>query len=57
MLINSERKKRNPTLVMTVGALAAVGAITLVRGAKRVMKNAGEKVKGIIRHDSDCDDI
>lgn len=57
MLINSERKKRNPTLVMTVGALAALGAITLVRGAKRVMKNAGEKVKGIIRHDSDCDDI
>ena len=57
MLIKSERKKRNPALVMTVGALAAVGAISIVRGARRVMKNAGEKVKGLIRQDSDCEDI
>ena len=57
MLIKSERKKRNPTLVMTVGALAAVGVISLVRGAKRVMKNTGEKVKSLIRHEGDSEDI
>ena len=57
MLVKSERKKRNPALVMTVGALATVGVISIVRGAKRVMKTTGEKVKGLIRHADDCEDI
>lgn len=57
MLSKSERKKRNPALVMTVGALATVGVISIVRGAKRVMKTTGEKVKGLIRHADDCEDI
>lgn len=49
MLIKHERKKRNPTLVMTVGALAAVGAVTIVRGAKRIVRCTGEKVRGVLR--------
>ena len=57
MFTKGERKKKNPTLVMTVGALAAVGVISLVRGAKRVMKSTGEKVKGLLHPADDGEDI
>ena len=57
MFTKGERKKKNPTLVMTVGALAAVGAISIIRGAKRVMKSTGEKLKGLIHPACDSEDI
>ncbi len=57
MLIKNERKKRNPTLVMAVGALAAVGAVSIVRGAKRVVKGAGERVRGLLHMPSSEEDV
>ncbi len=55
MLMKNERKKRNPTLIMTVGALAAVGAVSIVRGAKRIVRNTGERVRGLLRAASEED--
>lgn len=49
MLIKSERKKKNGVLVMAVGALATVGVVSIVRGAKRVVRCAGDRVRGFLR--------
>ena len=57
MIIKNDRKKKNPTLVMTVGALAAVGVISIVRGAKKMVKGTADKVKGLLHPPSDIDDI
>ncbi|MBQ2793294.1 MAG: hypothetical protein IKL79_02070 [Clostridia bacterium] len=57
MLMKNERKKRNPTLVMTVGALAAVGAVSIIRGAKRMVKGAGERVRGLLHSASEDDGV
>jgi len=48
MFMKSERKKRNPALIMTVGALAAIGAASIIRGGKSLVRNIGCRVKGLI---------
>lgn len=48
MFSKSERKRKSPILIMTVGALAAVGVASIVRGGKKLARAAGEKVRGLI---------
>ncbi len=57
MLIKNERKKKNPTLVMAVGALAAVGAVSIVRSVKRIVKCTGERVRGFLHAQSGEEDV
>ena len=53
MFGKSERKRRNPTLTLAVGALAAIGAVSIVKCGKRVVGELGKKVKTIMRGCSD----
>ena len=57
MLLKNERKKRNPSLVMAVGALAAVGAVSIIRASKKFVRNAKERVGGLLRPPSDAQDV
>ena len=41
----SERKKYTAPVILTVGALAAIGAVSITRSGKQMMKNAVTKVK------------
>ena len=52
--MKNERKRKNPALVMTIGALAAVGAASIVRGAKTLLHNMSCRMKGIVHSDDDC---
>ena len=56
MFGKSERKRRNPTLTLAVGALAAIGAVSIVKCGKKIAGEVGRKMKAIIRGASDeCD--
>ena len=41
----SERKRRGIGAILTIGALAAVGAVNITRSGKRAVNNAMTKVK------------
>lgn len=45
----NERKKRHPIMKMLVGAFAALGACTVVSAGKNLVKNAGEKMSGLMK--------
>ena len=53
MFINGDRKKRSPALIMTIGALAAVGVASLVRGGRRIVMNMADKMRSFT--DEGCD--
>ncbi len=56
MFGKSERKRRNPTLTLAVGALAAIGAVSIVKCGKRIMCEVGKKMKAVMRGASEeCD--
>ncbi len=46
---NKEKRKHRPMLALTVGALAAIGACNIVRGGKRIVKGAAEKMMGMFK--------
>ena len=52
MIMKTERKRKSGVLVMAVGALAAVGAVSIVRGAKKMVKGASDRVRGFLRSPS-----
>lgn len=52
MIMKTERKRKSGVLVMTVGALAAVGAVSIVRGAKKMVKGASDRVRGFLHSPS-----
>ena len=41
----SERKRRGVGAILTIGALAAIGAVNITRSGKRAVNNAVTKVK------------
>ena len=42
----TERKTRTAPVILTVGALAAIGAVSITRSGKKMIKNGVDKVKG-----------
>ena len=52
MIMKTERKRKSGVLIMAVGAMAAVGAVSIVRGAKKMVKGAGDRVRGFLRSPS-----
>ena len=42
----TERKKHTAPVILTVGALAAIGAVSITRSGKQMLKNAKDKVMG-----------
>lgn len=42
----TERKKHTAPVILTVGALAAIGAVSITRSGKRMIKNTADKIKG-----------
>ncbi len=46
----SDRKSTSPMLVLTVGALAMVGAFSIVKCGKRMMKCGCDKMTGMVKH-------
>lgn len=53
MLFKSEKRRRHPGMKLAVGALAMVGAVSLVNSAKRTVKEKSKKIIGMFRS-SDC---
>ncbi len=51
----SERKSRSATFILAVGALAAVGAVSITKCGKQMMRCMCTKVKGFFKNpDSMC---
>ena len=48
----TERKRYGACFVLAVGALATVGAITVVRYGKQMVKDVGGKVKSIFKKEN-----
>ena len=43
----TERKRHSVCAILTIGALATIGAITVFKNGKQMLANAGCKIKGI----------
>ena len=43
----SDRKKHTAPVILTVGALAAIGAISITRSGKQMFKNTVNKAKSL----------
>ena len=51
-LRKTERKRHSVCVILTIGALAAVGAITVTRSGKQILREATSKIKGFFKKDS-----
>ena len=51
MFGKAENKKTRAKGAVTVGALAAVGAISIMKKGKKLVKNMGKKVKDFFKGD------
>lgn len=49
MFTKAERKRKSPALIMTVGALAAVGVVSIVKSGKKFVKGAADKMRSLVR--------
>ena len=49
----TERRRYGTCFILAVGALATVGAITVVRHGKQIVKNAGGKMKSFFQKEKD----
>lgn len=47
-----ERKRHSVRAILAVGALAAIGAVTVVNGAKRITRGMLGRVKGMFKKES-----
>ena len=45
----NERKKHSACLILTVGALAAVGALTITKRGKEIWTSAKDKMTGMFK--------
>lgn len=45
----TEQKRMSPYVALAVGALAFVGAVSIVKSAKDMMRCGCEKIKSVIR--------
>ena len=43
----SERKKHTAPVILTIGALAAIGAVSITRSGKQMIKNTVSKAKSL----------
>ncbi len=50
----TERKKHSVCAILTVGALATIGAITVMKNGKQILKTAGCKIKGMLGKGDCC---
>ena len=50
----TERKKHSTCLILTIGALAAIGAVSITRSGKQMINELGMKVKGFFKKEG-CD--
>ena len=50
----TERKKHSVGAILTVGALAAIGALSITRCGKQMLNNAMCKVKGFFKKENSC---
>lgn len=50
----TERKKHGVGVILTVGALAAIGAVTVTKCGKQMLNDAMCKVKGFFKKESGC---
>jgi len=48
----TDRKRHGACFILAVGALATVGAISVIRYGKQVMKGTGSKIKSFLKKDS-----
>ncbi len=46
----TERKKGSPAMALTVGALAMIGAFSIVRCTKRMMQCTCDKMTSMVKH-------
>ena len=46
LLRKTDRKKHTAPVILTVGALAAIGAVSITKSGKQMLKNATNRVKG-----------
>ena len=54
MLGKAEKKKNNKG-ALTVGALAAVGTISIFKKGKKMIRDAGKKIKGFFKSKDESD--
>ncbi len=50
----TERKRHSIGAILTVGALAAIGALSITRCGKQMLNDAMCKVKGFFKKESEC---
>ena len=50
----TERKKHNVGAILTIGALAAIGAISITRCGKQMLGEACCKVKSFLKKEKSC---
>lgn len=50
----TERKKHSACVILTVGALAAIGAISVTKCGKQMLNDAMCKVKSFFKKEKSC---
>lgn len=50
----NERKRHNVCAILTIGALAAIGAISIAKSGKEMLNCACNKVKCFFKKESSC---
>lgn len=50
----TERKKHSACVILTVGALAAIGAISITKCGKQMLNEACCKVKSFFKKEKSC---
>jgi len=50
----NDKKRSHPFAILTVGALATVGAMSLISGCKCKMKDCLKKMGGMMMKKKDC---
>ena len=50
----TERKKHSACLILTVGALAAIGAVSITKCGKQMINDACCKVKSFFKKEKNC---
>lgn len=51
----SEKKRWHPGLVIAIGALAALGAFTVIERGKCIVSGMKDKMMSIVRKDDGCE--
>ena len=51
----SEKKRWNPGLVIAIGALAAIGTLTVIDRGRCALESIKSKLSGMVRGECACD--